>query len=790
MIRQQSMLQRLIAWTFIIVLTAALMGTGKAAFAEGSEGIMIQSSIGFNGQYKEGIWTPVQLSMTNTSKDNLKGEVVVSVNSPFGGQSVDYVVPAELPADTEVEIELSIPGTQLHEKNNRIRFFKGSYKSGDEVKFMGNNYLSGSMIANNTIGVIASDPDTLNFMPSLNLQGYNIYVLPLTEDQLPSNPNLLNFFNVLVLNDTATSGWDNKHIEAIEGWVRAGGTLMLSGGAGYSKTAQAFQEIAPFEQEGTANIDTKSLAAASGEEWKVSGSLTVSTGSITQGNTVLSAEQLPIAIQRQVGLGKTVYVAFDPALEPFASWSGSEELYARLLQDNLTPAFQGNVSTNLNNTYWFFDNIVNRFPSIKTPNFIPLLLTFVIYTVVVAPFLYLLLRKLDRREWTWWVVPSLAVLTGIAIFFYGSGDRRNMVAHTVSIAELSQDGGGTRSGVFAVYTPTGGTIKAGFDQQMFLTPLYNDGGGQFSDTINLNGNKQVITDENGSTMKWNDVSYSSTRKAWFEGMVIPSSEGNFKIVYHDENGAMMITVTNTTKADMSHVAVLMNGDLYPVGSLKPNEERTVAIGTSSINSGYYYGSSQNLFPTSNGNDEFNRHRELLDNYLNQNYGLAAQLQPRVIGFSTDNTEWISMNGSAVQTDNLTLWVQKIGELLSEDNGRYTVPAGLLKPVIGNHTMQRMDSFGDGNFGISSGELEFEYQLPNVNGVKFDQLLIAKDVLNNNTNLTWQIWNEAKQQWDKAADQMDPASYITASHSIRMKLIASTDTDTRLPLISLKGVATP
>ena len=87
--------------------------------------------------------------------------------------------------------------------------------------------------------------------------------------------------------------------------------------------------------------------------------------------------------------------------------------------------------TNGNNTYWSFQQIVDEFPSISPPNFGLLLVMFIIYMIVVAPVLYLVLRRVDKREWSWWLIPLISIICGAAIFFFGAENKRFMSTHSV-----------------------------------------------------------------------------------------------------------------------------------------------------------------------------------------------------------------------------------------------------------------------------------------------------------------------------------------------------------------------
>jgi len=492
--------KRTTALMVIISMIAVFLGmSGSVQAAAQENGIALETSVGFQGYMKQNEWYPVRLTLTNHTSEDLKGDVVVSII-----ESYDLVIPAELPQGTAIQLTASIPGEVLNKNNSKIRFYKDSYKSGKTIPIIGNDYINVRTASNYIIGVISRDPDTLNFMPSLNQRGYEITVIPMDEKELPNDPILLNMLDTLVINDMATSGWNEAQIKAISDWVQQGGTLVLSGGAGYSKTAEAFKKMAPLEASGTSVIaSADSLASYGGTPLALEKPLVVSTGRITDGKTDIAENDMPLVVSRDHGFGNVIYIAFDPSLEPMSTWAGSAMLWAKLLKNNLAPLQPGMINTS-NSMIWNIENIIDEFPSIKPPNFMLLLWMFVGYMIIVAPVLYILLAKADRREWSWWLIPACSIITGLAIFYFGAEDKRNMSAHTIEIIELTGQGDAVRSGATAVFVPTGGTVTAEFakKENLIFYSNYNQNGNRVT-----NSKTQLLLENNSNTAVWRSVPY-------------------------------------------------------------------------------------------------------------------------------------------------------------------------------------------------------------------------------------------------------------------------------------------
>jgi len=787
--------KRIIALHTAIIMACVLLAAvyiPKAAAAEADGGIAIQKKVGFQGSYKQNKWYPVSVTMNNRTGEDKSGEAVLStINSQ--GITTDLVVPVDLPVGSSVEVSFALQGTVLNKDSSLIRFFEGSYKSGKAVPIIGVDTLDGRAISGSVIGVVSRDPDTLNFMPTLNLKGYDITVMPLTPEELPRDSVMLDMIDVLVINDMPTSEWNTATVQAIKDWVVKGGTLMLSGGAGYAKTSEAFIDIAAVEATGLTTLERGDvLAASGGAELKLDQPITVSNGRIVAGTIEMADGSLPIAVNREVGFGSVLYVAFDPSLSPLASWPGSATLWSKFLKDSLSnPLGTSNVRVGVsyyNDLQNTLKSAVDQFPSIKPPSFPLLLLMFGLYVLIVAPLLYGVLVKADRREWAWWLIPSVSVITGVLVFFIGAGDKRSTQTHTIEVIEMSVDGRSVISGATAIFNPTGGTVTAEFGEKRSLG-MYSDN--NWVSTLQLNGNYQMIDRTDSVQAVWRSVPYWSTRKLWMERVVAsPDASGGLKTEYTEENGSIQISVSNETGADLTRVSLIMNGQVKPVGDLKAGESSTISNISNSQPPiiGSYYDYSGMLFPygTSGGRDDWQREREVVRGYFDHLNSLPSLSAPVIVGFSKDQASSYTVSGSKVKTDNLKMWVQELPPI-NRIGDRVFVPAGVIKPLITSSSLQVLQGYGNGVMQVGTGTAELEYMIPNGDRIAYDKMDIQFAQGFANTGVDWSIWHEAAGDWIPIQGDLGaPSEYITAQGSIRIKLDVQNQTDTVFPYIVLEG----
>jgi hypothetical protein len=772
----------------LIVFLLAWPALAVHADGEGS-GISLQSTIGYQGSYKDGRWYPARLILTNDTEDTLKGDLVLSY---INGDNVttNSVVPLELPPGSPVQVTVGVPGVILNKDSNRIAFYEGGYNDKGTGKQLGERgYLDSRNSLSYMIGVVSRDPDTFNFMPQLNQKGYDIAVYPLKPEDLPDETELLDSLDVIVINDIPTGDWSESRVQAIRDWVIRGGTLVLSGGAGYEQTSRAFAELAPVVAGGTSQLTSAlALESAGGESLALPNGLTVSNGKAVRGTAIVVEGEVPLAVSAEQGFGQIVYAAFDPSLEPMASWAGSSLLWAKLLSDTLMPTSVNAAmgSGGYLNQYWQLNNILDLFPSIKQPELLLLIAMLGIYILVIAPMLYIVLAKADRREWAWWLIPVLSIVMGVTVFFIGSGDKRSVMSHTVEIVEISGDGHAVISGGTGIFTPAGGTVTALFDEAKPIR-FYGDNG--MRNGLNSNGHYQLWSGNAETKAVWKGVPYWSTRKLWTDRQAAAAEEtGTLDVSYKDDNGTSKAIVTNNTTVDLTDVYLLAQGSSTLIGDLKKGESGEAAMPSMPAQGYFYYGGSVFPHPTNNRQvDEHRRQRELLDMYFNRfNNGVLQAQQPVIVGFSEDHASQYLVDGAKVQSDNLRMWIKEL-EPVIQTGGRVHVPAGAISPIMTSNTIQSYSSYGDGTMQISAGEMEMEYLLPNGYGVAYDKLDINFVNGNSNPNAVWSIWQESTGQWVELGGSLEaPAAYLTPAQSIRLKMVSTSEGMIWMPQLTLEG----
>ena len=134
---------------------------------------------------------------------------------------------------------------------------------------------------------------------------------------------------------------------ALEGYVDAGGTLVVAGGLGWSAdTAGLPVGLLPAAVQGIGPpMALPALAdlvdAPPPPDQTDVDVLRLSTGS----SATMSERRTPLAVQASRGAGQVTFSAFDPAAAPLASWPGTPAVLSRLFASAYQEVYYGQPSS-------------------------------------------------------------------------------------------------------------------------------------------------------------------------------------------------------------------------------------------------------------------------------------------------------------------------------------------------------------------------------------------------------------------------------------------------------------
>lgn len=764
----------------ILIVFACTVGGMAAAYADNSdENLSIQIEPFLDGQAKEHRWLPVKITLTNDGDAMIEGYVSIQVAS--SDQTGDSVIAkhVELAAGSSKVIWMKLPSGTYRANNNVVKFMSGSLPDGEEIKFNnGSTYVTSQLAETNQlhVGVLSENPDTFNYLELIHNQQIQLKVFPLQAEDMPERLLMLDTLDVLAINDYNSQQLNDAQVDAIGQWVERGGQLILTGGAGYPKTAAAFSEWAPVEYRGTTESDQLfSLQDYADDELLMSSPMTLSEVSVKENAEVLVENEgenpLPLFVKQSVGKGSVLYGAYNVALQPLAGWGGNTDLWGQLISPERNDVYGLGNTVGRNQMFydfqWELNSALDFFQQLEPPSLGVLSLIFFIYVLIVAPLLYLVLKIWDKRGWSWWLVPSLAIVFSLAIYGIGAAERGSTLAQELNIIELHGDGRGYKTTAASFFVPNGGdyavTLQKGetpaFFSQRFAPPTNQALNGSIGQWVSTSGDLQSVN--------FSDVSFWSIRKAWIEDSKV-KNYGKFDITWDRSDQGIQGQVTNQTGTDLQHVHFMMNMEVTSIGDLKAGESASFRLNPTRSPM-HFRNIAYTIFPNNGAQGENVHLRALLSSAVSK---MGNRInEPMVIGFSESTEPTMEVDGETVQSDQYSVWLQLMQMSFVQGDEIY-IPFGHIQAHIKDNQLSHLSQEAPDRIEAGAGSLVFEYRLPAIENAIYEQLEVNYWI---DQNMQLQIWNQGTGEWEPFSGQgnqstfTDPGSYFVQDQVVRMKM---------------------
>ncbi len=411
---------RALFYFLVIVFAGSMVLTASAA-----DGLKMEAKAGFGGCARSGQITPVQVMLENNGPGIT---AYLEISTLSGNKQVLYRKQVVLASGSKKAIDMNIPVYADQDYSVRL-------VSGAEKKLLAESRLRVSCIEDNAllVGVLAKSKGSLDYLQELRLSGsdHRVTVAYLKEDDLPVNELFLDSINVLVFYDYSFERLPVQKSQAIKEWIKNGGMLVQNRFQAGEPAGENAKEMA---------IDGKSIYC-----WQLG------RGSIYQ-------------------LGGS-----DAAVE-----MGGIKLWEYLLnRAESSPLILRNKMAESMDT---IESTLSTIPASDLPTTGWLAVIYIIYIVILGPGTYLVLKRLDRREWGWAVVPLLAMLLFSLTYIYGfKGKGWHAFTSVVSLVNLEANNDQARvNSVLGVFAPTQSNYSIKLPGRNLVSLLSVDIGGNGS----------------------------------------------------------------------------------------------------------------------------------------------------------------------------------------------------------------------------------------------------------------------------------------------------------------------
>jgi hypothetical protein len=375
---------------------------------------------GFTGYFRDTAWMPIQIRATNDGED-VSGLLVVRPETSGDAITNTYSTPLSLPANARQTAFLYITA-RAYATQIRVEFIddNGVVLAAERATVRG-------IRAQDRLYVVVSEsPLGTVDMSGAKIGSFDAFQADWEAADLPERAAALDAVDMMLFNEVDTSALSAAQVQAIEDWVITGGHLVVAGGASWQATAAGLGHLLPLTPTGSETVE--GLPALG--EWlrlptdDLNDQTVIATGELLpNAQTLVSTEDgLPLITRRSIGAGTVDYLSADPNAAPLRHWGRMADLWFALATTAGTqPGWSQGVVD-----WESAAQAVEILPGFDPlPDVLPLCGFLALYIALIGPLNYLILSRLNRREWAWITIPALIIVFSVFAWVVGFNLRGN-----------------------------------------------------------------------------------------------------------------------------------------------------------------------------------------------------------------------------------------------------------------------------------------------------------------------------------------------------------------------------
>ena len=704
----------LIGFLFIVLAGTLLFSGSSPVLAQEPSPINIHVEAGFDGKARPGHWTPVAVQLENRGPD-FAGEVQI-----FGayGQSARHVADIVLPTNSRKRLTIHVPYLTNVPRLEVELVSDGKVVSSLEARV---NPIADSDLF---VGIIGQRVGVWNLLTTLNMRGQpgEVVVTSISPDRFPRRPEALDAFDLIALGDLRVQTLSPGMLEALEGWVAGGGTLVLPGGPNARVNLQGLpDQLMPVKIGDTVQLKRASTLERLGQR-PLPGSFafTVSGSKLVSGRVLAQEGDVPLAVLNRHGQGGVLFLAFDPSAQPLAGWVGMAQVWRELLYPSLPPSGVLSGQASRRDTWGPFSSwgprsqqALSNLPAVDFPSINLLLGLIGGYILLVGPVNYVVLRRLKRPGLTWVTIPALVLLfSGSAYFLAVEAKGSDVQGNTVNIIQRLDDSDWARvRSLVGVVAPRQADYRVGVPGNSLVASW--DRGRMRSTTSPSGTLVKIRNGEERSEIELLEMRMWTMRSFWTDGV-----QKVGETLSHDlyiEGGRLKGAVTNQSPVPLKQVWVIARGLGHDLGALGAGDAATVDIPFAASPLGQSNWRQQPRYPAglppSDPQKQGLRQLQVeagtaaLESYYN---GHSSGLSLPIVAWTDEIPPGITVNQEEPAGPSLTFYVKPVKPRV---HGSFSLPSGLLMGRVVNFEGQVADGDHDEVVLSEGSTITFQFEVP-------------------------------------------------------------------------------
>ncbi|MBS5885677.1 MAG: hypothetical protein E6300_14095 [Clostridium sp.] len=568
----KSFLKKSMISTFIalIVISFSFTNITVNAKTSESEAYEIKVSYGIQGKYRAMKYIPVTVEVNSLERDFI-GEIEVRVASSNMGTYDAYSKEVSL---TKGEIsKVTIPVKVLENSSKMTVNIVENGKVLSQKKTLISN---GRVTETNVFtGVLTDDATSLGYIGNVKFdssRGFegtieNVY---LDENIIGENNLNIDGLDAIIINNYNMSNLKKEQYDAINSWINKGGTLILGAGANESKTIGSIDK--DFLQVKSNGVKEENLTLVEDNLKLITSNLEVKDAKIKNGTS-----EKPLVYSIEKGRGEILITTFDLGLEPLISSKDASKFLSLILTDAANGIFDKNMNGGyMGQGYYRARELMQSIPINEIVGTKSLIVVFGLYALIIGVVLYIVLKKLNKRDLTWIAIPAISIVFALVIYFMGSSTRVNdVILNQNNIVSVDKDGKGLAKGYIGIGTKYKEDVIIEKPEDVTMNYITQDTHYYGNPEEEIKDRLRVKTTYKGNnsyfTFADSDALDMKTFEVIGKEQVIPKIDSNFNLSDGNLNGA----VKNNLDKNINKLILVAGQNVWDLGELPKGEEKVI-----------------------------------------------------------------------------------------------------------------------------------------------------------------------------------------------------------------------
>ena len=775
----------LLTMTMIIMCTILIPYNAEASKDSKVE---INATYGIEGKYKGSSSIPINVDVSNTTEEDIKGTVEIRVNSNTSDTYDAYAKDIVIGSGKTEHIIIPINLGEENKKATIVFLEKDKEIARKKVLIDSGRVLDYDLF----MGTLTDDFNGISYLSDMSfkydenkfgvLEDGKVTNVPLSLDQLGGNIGNFQALDVIVINNFSISKLQEVHYKNLDNWVKNGGILIIGTGVNASKTVNGISSTlldltVGGKEDKAINILGNSLVA------------TVSNLNIKNSDKELESanDTLIYSVKKEKGC---IYVAsFDLGTEPITSFYGNKEIWEKILIEGLSEKVENYQMYGGH----YYNSHSSNIPMDKEINFSLIIIVFLIYVLSIGLGAYFLLKKIKKNEYLWIVIPALSIVFTVAIYVLGGATRfKDIILNQVNVINVDENGTGIVKGNIGIANKSKGNLLVEEVEGTTLEYVTNNYG-YYEDTSSEPTKLGVRTvyENNKAYFEFKNNGALNLRNFSIVGR--EESVGKLETKLNYVNDGISGTIKNNLGCNIEKLLIISGNNLWDLGEINEGKDLEINKMKSTYNGGleqYSYDMTNDYYM---GNRSDKKYKNLFINsdILNS---LSQELESSGVYYIAITDKEIdygfNFDKKKLSKYDITTMLGQVDIEFKDENGNLNYPAGYFDMDI--VTRSQGISIDRGSVIWGNGTIEMDYKIDSNVVVKNIGFSIPTSDYSYNDEEEIEIYNNNTSSYDKfkiktgkSCDIENFDSYLK-DNTVRVRMVANQEEGMTIPQISVSG----